>query len=184
MTRPGLVVAFVKQTPYRYDATLTRDDGVAVRLVGGGFNRIGGPVRRVPHDLAHLIVESGLGIDDGLWGVLARGGLFPAPNTTIVAGRQRPHAAAHGARVVAEQVEGLRRAEVVVRAAADATADGRDRDVAGFRAALGERWALPLVEADALAAVAEALRAAARRWDRVATGGRLEVAWPPEPGSW
>jgi hypothetical protein len=32
----------------------------------------------VVHDLPHLVVESMFGIEDGLWGVLARGGFAPA----------------------------------------------------------------------------------------------------------
>ena len=32
----------------------------------------------VLHDLPHLVVESMFGIEDGLWGVLARGGFAPA----------------------------------------------------------------------------------------------------------
>ncbi len=181
MRRPGLSIVFVKHAPHRYDATLTRDDGVAVRLVGGGFNRIGAALPRMPHDWAHLLIEGGLAVDDGLWAVLAHGGLFPAPNTTVVAGRQRPHAAAHGGRVAAAHGEGLRRAEVVVRVVADLTAAGRERDVDAFRTMLGDRWALPGVDADRLAAVAEDLRTAARRWDGTETGGRVQVDWPLTP---
>jgi hypothetical protein len=31
---------------------------------------------RIPHDLAHLLVEGHLGIDDGVWGLLARGATY------------------------------------------------------------------------------------------------------------
>jgi hypothetical protein len=37
----------------RYRSTLYRPDGVVIALEGGSWNRIGGPVGRVPHDLAH-----------------------------------------------------------------------------------------------------------------------------------
>lgn len=179
---PGLVVAFSRHSRHRYDALLTRPDGVVVRLVGGGFNRIDSAGRRVPHDLAHLVIESGLAIDDGLWGVLARGGLFPAPNTTVVAGRQRPHARSLAAREVAAHREGLRRAEIVVRAVADMMVAGRAGDAGAFRAALGTRWALPGIDGAALSRVAADVRTAAGRWEATAVGDHLTTEWPsPSP---
>src|SRR6476660_4913270 len=42
----------------------------------------------VVHDLPHLVVESLFGIDDGLWGVLARGG-FSAANLARTRSRSR-----------------------------------------------------------------------------------------------
>lgn len=171
-------IAFEKHTPYRYSATIERTDGVQVRLVAGGFNRIGASLPRIPHDIAHLLVEDAFAIDDGLWGVLAAGGLFPEPNTVVVGGKQRPHARTRGARIAATHEEGLRRAEVVVRAAADLALAGDDRDVAAFRRALGTRWALPTADADRLALACDRLRRGSARWDQVATGGRLALAWP------
>jgi hypothetical protein len=37
-----------------------------IGLEGGSWNRIGGPVGRIPHDLAHLVVEQELGLARGL----------------------------------------------------------------------------------------------------------------------
>ena len=42
----------------------------------------------VVHDLPHLVVESLFGIEDGLWGVLARGG-FSAANLARTRSRSR-----------------------------------------------------------------------------------------------
>jgi hypothetical protein len=40
-----------------YRSVLYRSDGVKVELDGGGYNKVGGPAGRVPHDLAHFVVE-------------------------------------------------------------------------------------------------------------------------------
>lgn len=58
-------VAIVKgETPAGDRAWLTCPDGTARRVVV-----------HVVHDLPHLVVESVFGLDDGLWGTLARGRL-------------------------------------------------------------------------------------------------------------
>jgi hypothetical protein len=57
----GVPIDFHKQPRGRYHSVLHRFDGVSVRLEGGSYNRIGGGVGRVPHDIAHLIVEDALG---------------------------------------------------------------------------------------------------------------------------
>ena len=85
----------------RYRLTVHRPDGAVVELLGGGWNRIGGPVGRVPHDLAHLVVESALGLERGLWGVLAAGGLVQnarvAASLAAMDARLRAEAAAWAA---------------------------------------------------------------------------------------
>ena len=51
---------------------------VAVRATGGtirgGYMPIGRGV--IPHDMAHLATEAQLGIENGFWGLLARGATF------------------------------------------------------------------------------------------------------------
>lgn len=49
----------------------TRRTGGSCR---GGYMPIGRGV--IPHDLGHLITEARLGLDDGFWGLLARGATF------------------------------------------------------------------------------------------------------------
>jgi hypothetical protein len=50
----------------------------AVRPRGGRFTGGHMPIGRhvIPHDLGHLVAEAHLGIDDGMWGLLARGATF------------------------------------------------------------------------------------------------------------
>src|ERR671916_3103834 len=103
MPKTPLDVQVFKGPTRRYRSILRRADGVAVELEGGSYNRVG--ARELPHDIAHLIVEDELGLDCGLWGVLAAGGLFP--NMAIESGRQKPHAARRGREVVAAATEQL-----------------------------------------------------------------------------
>lgn len=50
----------------------------AVRRTGGRVRGGHMPIGRgvIPHDLGHLATESHLGLDDGFWGLLARGATF------------------------------------------------------------------------------------------------------------
>jgi hypothetical protein len=50
-----VLIEFTKDPRGRYHSVLHRADGVSVRLEGGSYNRIG--TGRVPHDIAHLVVE-------------------------------------------------------------------------------------------------------------------------------
>ena len=83
-------INFHKGPRGRYHSVLHRADGVSVRLEGGSYNRIRGSVGRVPHDIAHLIVEDAFGLRGGLWGTLAAGGLVQ--NARLASGRKPPHA--------------------------------------------------------------------------------------------
>lgn len=180
MTRTS--ITFFRDPGPRYRSVLHRRDGVEVELVGGGYNTVGGPARRVPHDLAHAVVEDELGLDFGLWGVLAAGGLFAPSNTRVIGGRQPPHAGRRAKEIVDRGGERLRQAEVVVRAVADLALAGRHDDVAGFAAATGRRWALPSVTGAQLATACRRLQDAGRQWDALPSGGTIDIAWRlPEP---
>lgn len=100
--------------PKRLTVTFTkRDDGhqpaatwVAVSPSGrreqGSYMPVGRGV--IPHDLAHLVVEGHLGIDDGVWGLLARGATYKRgtarrptePGRAIVRDNQEALALAEG----------------------------------------------------------------------------------------
>lgn len=163
----------------RYRSTVHRADGAVIALDGGSWNRIGGPVGRVPHDLAHLVVEQHLGLARGLWGVLADGGLVQ--NAAFV-GRRPPHAHARAKRITDAASEELRQAEVLVRAVADATrSDGR-RDLDALRRAVGPRWWHPRLTAAVVDQMDADLRSAALAWERLAVATSLHRTWrPPKP---
>src|SRR3954468_11944019 len=82
----------------RYRSTLHRADGAVITLDGGSWNWIGGAIGRVPHDLAHLVVEQALGLRRGSWGVLAAGGLVRS--AAYSGARRPPHALARTKQVI------------------------------------------------------------------------------------
>ena len=157
-----------------YRSVLHRADGVQVELDGGAYNRLG--ERELPHDIAHLIVEDELGLDRGIWAVLAAGGLFRG--ASVVAGRQRPHAARRGREVVAAAVEQLNQAEMLTRAVCD-LAGGGTADLHALRARTGERWWSETASKAALVRAFGRLDEAAGAWARLGAGGTLRFEWTP-----
>ena len=163
-------ITFHRQPLGRYHSIFERPDGAVLRLEGGSYNKLGGGMR-VPHDIAHLLVEQAFELRRGLWGTLAAGGLVQT--AAFVGGRKPPHAEKKAWAVTDAAGETLRQAEVVVRAVADAL-------VEGGRVRTGERWAMP-ASPEAVARVGEQLREAAARWAAVPEGGTLELTWPLRP---
>ena len=171
----GTAIEFYKGAGQRYRSVLHRSDGVKVELDGGGYNKVGGPAGRVPHDLAHFVVEDHLGLDFGLWGVIAAGGLFG--HTKVVGGRQPPHAARRAQAVVDRAGQRLSQAEMLTRGVSDLALADTPRDVRRLKAAVGERWWLPTVTADALERACDHLRDAGVRWRALAPDEKLDVVW-------
>jgi len=164
MPKTPLDIEVFKGPTRRYRSVLHRADGVEVELDGGAYNRLGR--REVPHDIAHLIVEDELGLDRGVWGVLAAGGLFRG--ASVKAGRQKPHAARRGREIVAASAEQLNHAEMLVRAVCDA-------------AVPGERWWPEAIPESVLARAHERLGRAADDWARLEPGGVLRFSWDDRP---
>jgi hypothetical protein len=164
----------------RYRSLLHRTDGVTVELDGGGYNVVGGPARRVPHDIAHLLVERRLGLDAGLWGVLAGGGIVQ--NASFVGGRLPPHALRRAKALTDPAGETLRQAEVLVRAVADrclahGAAPVTPGELAALRRSVGDRWWAPAATASAIAEACAELREASVRWQALPAGGTCALEW-------
>jgi hypothetical protein len=155
---------------------LHRVDGVDVAFEGGAYNAIGGRVGEVPHDLAHLVVEDELGLRQGVWGVLAAGGLFR--HATVVAGRQAPHAARRGRALVERAGDRLTQAEILTRVVCDAVAGRVAGDERTLRAAVGERWWCDALTTVLLDRAGERLHAAGERWARLEPDAALTEYWP------
>ena len=159
MPKTPLDIEVFKGETRRYRSILHRADGVEVELDGGAYNRLG--ERELPHDIAHLIVEDELGLDRGVWGVLAAGGLFRG--ASVRAGRQKPHAARRGREIVAAATEQLNQAEMLVRVVCDAAGAGN----VDLRARTGERWWSETVTEAAVTRALDRLGRAAEDWAAV-----------------
>nr|WP_221243005.1 hypothetical protein [Conexibacter arvalis] len=152
-----------------------RPDGLVVAFEGGAYNKVGGPAREVPHDLAHLIVEEELGLRAGVWGVLAAGGMFA--HATVVSGRRAPHAARRGREAIDRAGDRIMQAEILTRAVCDVALAGRPADPRTIRREIGERWWSDDVTAAAIDRARERLHDAASRWAALAPAATLREAW-------
>jgi hypothetical protein len=146
------------------ETLVERDDGVvfAMRGAGGGSE--------LPHDLVHALVETELGIADGIWGCVADGVVWNSMRH--VSGRQPPHAAERSARLKKERAAAIGRAEAV--------ADLVSRLARGAEVLPGEVAATgPAPEqVDAAAAT---LRSAGHRWAGLRPGKALQLTWSVGP---
>ncbi|MGY1832681.1 hypothetical protein ACI8AA_19895 [Geodermatophilus sp. SYSU D01180] len=144
------------------ETRVERDDGVvfALRGAGGGAD--------LPHDLVHALVETELGMREGIWGCIADGVVW----TTMrhVSGRQPPHAAERSARLKRERAAAIPRAEGV--------ADLVHRSARGAAVLPGEAAALDLPP-QRLAAAAAALVDAGQRWRALPVGESWTLEWSP-----
>jgi hypothetical protein len=100
----------------RYWTAVERDDRAGFEVRGIGF------MGAVPHDLAHFVVESELGLADGFWGTVAAGGIFTSMNAT--SGKRPFHADAKSASLIKSNQTGLNDAELLVGAFTDALDKG------------------------------------------------------------
>ncbi len=177
---PPLDIEVFKGPTRRYRSVLRRADGVEIELDGGAYNAIGGPAGEVPHDIAHLIVEDELGLDLGVWGVLAAGGLFRG--ATVRSGRRPPRAARRAREVRVGATEQLNQAEMLTRAVCDQSKTFGP-DLRALRAATGERWWPPTVEEEAVERAIGRLRDAGARWAALDAGGSLRFVWRRPPAA-
>lgn len=164
-------VSFHRYDGRAYSALARRGDGVSVRLDGSSYDRSQPPL---PHDLAHFVVEDELKLTAGLWGVIAAGGLFA--QVSVVAGRQRPHAAERGREVIKRAGDRISTAEVLVRVLGEIARAGEERSPAVVDRIPGRRRPQDLGPQD-VQRTCERLRQSARQWSAVAHGESLDLVW-------
>lgn len=74
-------LAVTKTEGSRHHITVVRKDRTAVALPMADYGRA------LPHDLAHVVVESVLGLDHGFWGLMAAGAAFDTLNRAAAGSR-------------------------------------------------------------------------------------------------
>ena len=99
-------LTFTKGPNRTYSTIALRDDGVLIHVSGSDRKF------PLPHDIAHFIVEHGLGLRRGFWGRVARGGVFPGMK--VLEGRLPPHSTERTRSILKEEEEQGVEAEVLV----------------------------------------------------------------------
>jgi hypothetical protein len=178
-TFPVMEITLVKAAgPGEQDRVYLEADGVARRR----------PVH-VIHDLPHLVVESLLGIDDGLWAELAAGS-HAAPGQAVTARdtkRQKQgriiSGAAAGARTGQWLTPGHRLAKTITNCVVNRWGDG-PHTPAGVRDRAARQNSQPLsellgrVDDQTIAMAIRGVHDLERRWLALPPGGKLKLSWP------
>jgi hypothetical protein len=150
-----------------------------------------GPVH-VIHDLPHLVVESLLGITDGLWGELAAGSHAAAGDAASARDPKRQKqgrivsGAAAGARTGEWLTPGHRRAKTITNCVTNRWGDGPDtpagvRDRAARANDPSLQDLLARVDDETIAMAIRGVRELEQRWTAVQPGGTLRLSWPLAP---
>src|SRR5215831_1552924 len=115
----------------RYESNITRDDGVSFGVQGVAH------AFAIPHDLAHYVIEKTLRIEDGFWGSIASGAVFPT--MTHLAGRRKPKASERSVALLKANARALVEAEVLVRIFNDTIEQGHRENSPALAGRLRER---------------------------------------------
>src|SRR4029434_1928753 len=125
-------ITFAKTARRDYEVLVQRDDGVLLRVQS--FDR---PLR-LPHDIAHFVVENELQLEHGFWGLLAAGVMFT--NTRVASGRPRQHAAEQSRSVLKRVGQQPIEAEVLVSVMLKIAEDRGDQEWRLVKAQLEAVW--------------------------------------------
>ena len=154
-----------------------RDDGATIELPSHV------PFHRLPHDLAHFVVESAMGLPCGFWGSIADGAIFW--EMRVVPRRRAAGAAERSKKVMKRAGPQITEAEALVGTVVDIYQRRLDRDWTTVRALLAGTWrpARPsrgLPTQAEIHRLCEALAKAETRWLDLAIGESLALNWPQE----
>lgn len=173
----ALATASPEDNPAQMRAALTfvkADDGDRQRVHGERADGHSFRLRlHVTHDLRHLVVESMLGIDDGLWSSLVDGGAYAGATVEHFAAKALTNAIAGSVEELRMRLESFRRIDLVSRPGYDHAAAERMTEV------LDERIA-SLADATLLATV-RTLSAVLERWNVTPVGDVMRLDWPLAP---
>lgn len=168
-------ITFTKTGERTYEVVASRDDGVTLRV------RTPDKPLKIPHDMAHYVVERELKMEGGFWGSVAAGAVFGT--VQVVSGRQPPHAAELSAALIKASYGEQAAAELYVAVMQAVVRDGVERDWRLVCSRLDEAWRpfrrpRPPVSAEDALRVCRALREAEERWLALPVGESVKVTWP------
>lgn len=170
-------ITFTKAARRKYQVLVRRDDGVVLEVPS--FDR----PARLPHDVAHYVVESELCLGCGFWGLLAAGALHPG--VSVASGRLRPHAAEQSRAVLKEAGQHPTEAEVLVSVMLGIAEAGVDEDWPEVSSRLNNAWQPrrsqrgPISHGD-VQRVCRRLREVECQWEALPVGECLTVRWPAQ----
>ena len=158
----------------RYETVITRDDGVSFRVLGVAH------AFAIPHDLAHFVIEKTLTIEDGFWGSIAAGAVFPS--MAYLGGRRRPKATERSRTLLKANARALVDAEVIVRIFNDTIEQGHSENSAVLAGRLQDRLPRPgkqlrPISPSDIAEVYSGYKMLRQDWERVPIGGTLLRQW-------
>ena len=174
-------ITFAKSAQRDYEVLVRRDDGVLIKVQS--FDR---PLR-MPHDIAHFVVENELRLEHGLWGLIADGVIFP--NMRVASGRLRPHTAARSRSAVKEARQWPIEAEVLVYVMLKIAEERADETWSTTKARLNEVWKPrrsqrgPITH-DEVQRVCRELRSIEQEWQALPIGQSMTVTWAPPNKRW
>jgi hypothetical protein len=170
-------ITFTKTAQRKYEVLVRRDDGVVLEVPS--FDR----PARLPHDIAHFIVESELGLEHGLWGLLAAGVVFP--NMSIASGRLRPHAAERSRSLLKEAGQQPTEAEGLVFVIMGIAGEGKEEDWTEVSARLNDAWRPRRsqrgpISHDEVRRTCRRLREVEQQWMELPIGESIMLRWPAQ----
>lgn len=173
-----MTITFTKTGASTYTTLARRDDGVLLEVPSHDRTA------RLPHDLAHYVVERELGLNRGFWGCVAAGALFPGMK--VVSGRQPPHAADRSRAIIRGAGQHGTEAEVLVGSLLRVMRAGLETHWPAAGALLGREWrpkkpSRGPLGAEEVRRVCAALRDAEQRWQALGIGESLTVSWSAGP---
>ena len=168
-------ITFTKTGARSYDVVARRDDKVVVSV------QTPDRPQALPHDMAHYLIERGLGFERGFWGAVAAGAVFKGMR--VVSGRRPPHADERSEAIIKAEYRQLAAAELYVSVIQGVAREGKERDWALVCSRLDEVWRpfrglRRAVTRGGVVRVCEALREAERGWRQLPVGGTVNVSWP------
>jgi hypothetical protein len=137
-----------------------------------------GPLKPIPHDLAHYVVERELGLRDGLWGSIASGVILEGMKP--LSGKQQPHSREQSHTIQVANRRGILFAELAVGAVLQVI-KGEPLEAILYVVDSPMMRLRTRADYDALAQrVRPVVEAMVARWRTIPMGSALVVSWPDD----